>query len=73
MKTISGILKLGKRERESLEVLARHSKADISYGWDGSFGGYDTEDKKAEKDFEIEIKKAQIGLEVIDFVLQITR
>jgi len=71
MKTNSGVLMLGKREREALEVLKRHSLADISFGEGGS---YNNEGKNNDWPFdEAEAKRAKLGLEVIDFILQITK
>ena len=70
MKTHSGILILGKREREALEVLKHHTLSNISWGEGGSFN----KEVKGEFLFDkAEAKKAELGLEVIDFVLQITK
>jgi hypothetical protein len=69
MRTKSGILELGKREREALKTLKAHILIDISYNGGGTFfsGDYDnTPDKKEEA-------KALLGIDVIDFILKITK
>jgi hypothetical protein len=73
MRTKSGILSLTKAEREALTVLQRHSLQDIGYGSGGTY--YKVNDSTEEEDISLdtrEIKKAQLGLDVIDFILQIT-
>lgn len=70
MKTKSGVLILGKREREALKVLVKHSKTDISFREGGT---YNKESKDSNWPFdEAEAKRAKLGMEVIDFILQIT-
>lgn len=71
--TKSGILHLTKTEIKNLEVLIRHVKADISYGWGGSYGGYDEENKKEEEKARQEVKKAKDALQTLEFILQITK
>lgn len=71
MKTTSGILHLGSKERKALEIIQRHTHADISYGEGGS---YNCEGKNSEYVFDKkEAEKAELGLSVIDFILQITK
>lgn len=68
MKTISGQLILSKTEIESLKTIIKHTKQDLSYGWNGSFGGDETAEEKRENDRDIKLAKK--GLEVLDFILQ---
>lgn len=68
-KTKDGALVLGKRERESLQVLINHTKINLSWGDGGSFNceknGEFVYDKK-------EGEKAEQGIELLKFILQIT-
>jgi len=80
MKTKSGALFLTKKEIEALEVIKRHISADMSYEEEGSFYSEKEMVKTGEMiktvervADEKEIKKAKLGLEVVDFVLQITK
>ncbi len=66
MKTNGGILELGKREREALQIIKEHIKRDISYCEGGTFC---TEKEKFDS---VAARKAEIGLKVLDFVLHIT-
>lgn len=66
MKTTSGVLKLTKKEREALEVIVSHTKRNINYGSQGTFG--DGQNVVEKKDYKL----AHIGMEVINFVLQVT-
>jgi hypothetical protein len=71
MKTKSGILILSKKEREALEVLIRHTKKDISFGSEASFSKVD---KTGNYIFDkAEAKKAELGIEVLELVLYITK
>ncbi len=72
-KTKSGVLYLSKIERKALDVLRYHAKCDLNYGWDGSYGGHDEDDKKAERASQAERKLGQRGIELIDFILDITQ
>jgi hypothetical protein len=65
-KTKNGILHLTKTERESLEVIKFHSKCDLSFREDGSYN-----DENGKFDIK-DAKKAERGLKVIDFILDIT-
>jgi len=74
MKTKDGVLYLGKREREALEIVKKHSLQDISFREGGS---YNKQDKRSDSpDFpfdKVEARKAELGLDVIDFILEITK
>lgn len=70
MKTVSGALVLNKKEVEALNIIIDHVKTDISYREGGTFnhlvdGDFPFDEKEA--------KKAELGLEVIDFILQVTK
>lgn len=70
MKTQSGVLVLGKREREALEVVKRHTLINIGWGEGGSFN----KEKNGEFPFDVaEANRAKLGLKIIDFVLEITK
>jgi hypothetical protein len=73
MKTKSGILILTKKEIEALELLRHQTLIDLHYGWGGSYGGHDEDDKTEEKKYNARVAKGKLGVEVIDFVLQITK
>jgi hypothetical protein len=68
-KTKDGTLFLGKKERESLRIIKEHIKKDCSYGAGGTF--YKKDDYEA--DDLVSIRKAMNGIEVIDFILDITK
>ncbi len=70
-KTKSGVLYLSKTEREALAIIAHHTKVDISYGEGGSFN---KEDKNGGYPFDAkDAKKAERGIELIRFILEITQ
>lgn len=69
MKTVSGILVLGKREVKALELVAHHVQLDIDYGWDGTYGGHNDENKREVRQYEARVKKAELGVDVIKFIL----
>ncbi len=62
-------MKLSQRQINDLLNLIDHSRRDISYGQGGSFGGYEEEDKKAEKESEKEIKSAERAIELIKTII----
>lgn len=67
-KTKSGILYLTKKDIKNLEVLIKHTKADISYGEGGSFN---CEGKNGEYPFdEKEAKKAKDAINIINFIIK---
>ena len=72
MQTRSGILVLTKTERKALELLRDHAEKDMSYGWGGSYGGHDEDNKKEEREYEQKLKQGRLGLAVINWVLKIT-
>lgn len=69
MKTYNGQLRFGKREEEAMRIVLRHAKVDLSYGWDGSYGGHDKNNKSESKKAEQEIKKAEEGVSHIEWIL----
>lgn len=69
MYTKSGILHLGKREIEALKVLKQHTLTDLSYGDGGTFNILKGDSFPFD---EKEAKKAELGLNVIDFIIKVT-
>lgn len=62
-----GQLILNKTEKKEIETMIEHSKKDIDYGWDGSFGGYDN--KSEEKQCEADVKKVKNAIETLKFII----
>jgi hypothetical protein len=48
-------IKLPARVKKAISILLAHSNRDMDYGWDGTYGGYDEEDQKAENEMEKEM------------------
>lgn len=65
----SGVAKITKKEFEAIKTVLIHSKIDIKYGWGGSFGGYDEDSKTETKEAEKEVKKAELGIELINHII----
>lgn len=69
MKIKSGQLFLSQKERESLRVIKDHVRSDISYDAGGTFALNPGMDEEVDVS---EVKKAKLGMDVIDFILEIT-
>lgn len=69
MYTHSGVLKFGKREEKAMRLVLEHAKKDLSYGWGGSYGGYDENNKKEEKMAEKAMKEAKEGIKAFEWIL----
>ena len=71
MKLNSGVLILGKKEKEALRIVAEHCYQDTTYEGEGSFYSEAILDKKGERvGDKKEIEKAKLGIEVINFLLR---
>lgn len=62
-------MKLSPKQVNDLLNLIDHARKDISYGWGGSYGGYDESDKKAEKESEKAIKSSERAIELIKKII----
>lgn len=63
------MIKLNLTKKE-FEVLTRHWNANLDYGWDGTFGGYDRDDKKMKAQCDREWKIART---IMDKIIDINR
>jgi hypothetical protein len=70
MRIVSGTIKANEQDIEDIKTFLFHAKADMVFGWDGSYGGYDENDKKAEREATKELESGKRGLENIEFLLE---
>lgn len=61
----SGQWYLTRKEFQSVTRVLFQAEKDMSYGWDGSYGGHDYTVKKEEKEYQKRIANGKAGLEII--------
>jgi len=67
MRTVSGELRLNKKEREAVSVFLKHAKMDMAYSGNGTY----CKPESLENELDVlEIKKGRLGLEVLEFMLE---
>ncbi len=64
-----GRLNFNKKEEEEIKTVLRHCKADLGYGGGGTFSSGDSEDTPDLK----EMKKAENGIKLIEWILIVNR
>ena len=69
MKMQSGILLFTKAEQKDMELVLRHAERDLEYGWDGSYGGHEVDDKREEARAQKEIASSKRGIELIRWII----
>jgi hypothetical protein len=56
-----------KLTQTEIEVLSKHLRKDLDYGWDGTFGGYEKNDKEFKKEC---LKEMKIGNKVLEKLIK---
>ncbi len=70
MKTKDGILILGKKEQQALHTVVAHVQKDMRYGGRGTFTSGKTDSEGNWLYDNNEGKKAELGIQVIEFILK---
>lgn len=60
---------MNKTERAKIELLLQHAAKDMDFAWNGSYGGHDEDDKKANAEMLRNIKKGRDAIEIVRWII----
>ena len=70
MKTQSGILLFTKAEQKDMETVLRHAGRDLDFGWGGSYGGHEENNKREVAAAAKEVAAGKRGIELIRWIIE---